>query len=154
MFTTFLLYLGVSMRARFRVLLESSYGGLLSKKNSLTRRRRLVSDINFSVLRLQGREIQRIVVSDALFFFLVFVWHRRSYRWCRGLVGSHTWTQGGFPLRQLAACSRGPGQNLTRNREKKNATMVSTGFSIAFLEDGDNNGLFEVFRNFPATFSG
>ena len=66
------------------------------------------------------RKKQRIVVSAALCSFRVFVWHRRSCRWCRGHVESHTGTQGEFPLQQLAACSIGSGRrSCQQSREDK-----------------------------------
>ena len=47
----------------------------------------------------------------------------------------------------LQAVQEDPGEDLASDREKRNATTFSSGFTIAFLKDGNNNGVFEVFRN-------
>ena len=52
-----------------------------------------------------------------------------------------------FLCNYLQPVQEDPGEDLASDREKRNATIVSTGFAIAFLEDGNYNGVFVVFRN-------
>ena len=55
-----------------------------------------------------------------------------------------------FLCNYLQPVQEDPGKNLTTNREKRNATIVCKGFSIAFLEEGDNNGVLKAFRKLLA----